>query len=374
MGKLGNGKIALAVASFQGGGAERVITTLANNFITRGVEVDVIVLFNNGFYKEILDNRIKIVELTKPSDGKIFRKIRAFFRLKAYFNNNPGITVMSTLRSMNVFFSFTKLFSAAKPNLFVREADTLDEIDQSSSYSKKFLLVAIKYFYPRQTGVVANCCGTKLDLLRHMPLLQNKIAVIYNPLDLDQIGLLTANIVKDNFVSLVACGRFVPKKNFIDAISALKLVKKTYPKASLTILGEGPELAKLKAHALALDLADSVIFPGFVANPYEYYARAHVFVQTSFYEGFGYVLAEAMAAGTPVVAYDGRGSMREILDNGRYGDLVPLNNIELIANAIVKTIVHPVDQILLAEAVNRFRSTVIADKYFDLLCSGIESK
>lgn len=365
--KLTDRKITLAVASFNGGGAERVMTMLANNFVSRGVSVDFIVLFSKGPYKEILDKRVNIIELTQTNDGKILRKLRAFFRLKNYLNKNPDTPIMVTLRSMNVFFAFTKIFTTNTSRLYVREADTFDEIDRSDRVSKKWFLKIIKYLYPKQAGVIANCMVTKMDLIRHMPLIENKVTVIYNPLDIEMIKASTINVVKSQKISLVACGRLVEKKNFKDSISALKMVKETYPDTTLTILGEGPQLENLKSQSRDLGLAESIFFPGFVDNPFGYFAKAHVFIQTSLYEGFGYVLAEAMAAGTPVVAYDGRGAMREILDNGRFGALVPLGNVELMAKAILSTIEHPVDEMRLLHNVNRFKSADIADKYFELI-------
>ena len=68
------------------------------------------------------------------------------------------------------------------------------------------------------------------------------------------------------------------------------------------ILGEGPRLGSLQALAAELGLAGSVAFPGFLENPHGVFARADVFVHGARWEGFGNVLVEALAAGTPVVA------------------------------------------------------------------------
>lgn len=160
------------------------------------------------------------------------------------------------------------------------------------------------------------------------------------------------------------------KKNFPDLIRSINLVKERYPEVSIDILGQGPEQEKLQKIIDELGLANSVNLVGFVDNPYEYYASANVFVQTSLWEGFGYVLAEAMACGTPVVAYDSKGAMREILDNGKYGLLTPVGDLQALANAIIQQIEQPTPACLLAEAVQRFNVDIIANQYLEAL--GVE--
>jgi glycosyltransferase involved in cell wall biosynthesis len=75
--------------------------------------------------------------------------------------------------------------------------------------------------------------------------------------------------------------------------------------------------------------------PGFISSPGPYFAHAKLFVQTSFFEGFGYVLVEAMAAGTPVIAYDSKGAIREILKDGEYGCLVSVTDIYKLAEKML---------------------------------------
>ena len=160
------------------------------------------------------------------------------------------------------------------------------------------------------------------------------------------------------------------KKNFPDLIRSIVFVKKKYPEIKLNILGQGPEHENLQKLIDELELSSTINLVGFVDNPYEYYASASVFVQTSLWEGFGYVLAEAMACGTPVVAYDSKGAMREILDNGKYGLLTPVGDLQALANAIIQQIEQPTPACLLAEAVQRFNVDIIANQYLEAL--GVE--
>jgi len=104
------------------------------------------------------------------------------------------------------------------------------------------------------------------------------------------------------------------------------------------ILGEGEERPNLEALVRELGLEEDVALPGFVENPYKYMKRAAVFVLSSRWEGFGNVLVEAMALGTPVVATDCPSGPAEILEGGKWGRLVPVGNHEALAEATLQVL------------------------------------
>ncbi len=97
-------------------------------------------------------------------------------------------------------------------------------------------------------------------------------------------------------------------------------------------------MKQLEALTQELGLDEDVSLPGFVDNPYAYMARSAVFVLSSAWEGFGNVLVEAMAVGTPVVSTDCPSGPAEILEGGKWGKLVPVGDIEKIAKAIIDTL------------------------------------
>jgi glycosyltransferase involved in cell wall biosynthesis len=133
------------------------------------------------------------------------------------------------------------------------------------------------------------------------------------------------------------------------------------------ILGEGEERRKLETIVCKLALEDDVLLSGYVDNPYNYMARAAVFVLSSAWEGFGNVLVEAMAAGTPVVSTDCPSGPAEILEGGKWGWLVPVGNPELLAGAISATLVDKADP---AGRINRakdFEVAKICDEYLKVL-------
>lgn len=358
-------KIALACPSFSGGGAERVMVTLANKYIEWGYEVDFIVGFDEGPYKKALNSNVKKFVLYNKSYSRIKRRIRAFLNLRNYLLNSDCDVLMSTIRDFNVFVVTTQLLCGSKVKIILREADTLDRIFENYQLKDKALLALMRFVYPKSLGLVANCKVTKADLSDKVRIKGDAIRVIYNPIDLSAVN--KSEDVDGVNEKIVACGRLNNKKNFTDLIRVIPLVKEKYPNLVLEILGEGQERENLQALIESLNLNNSVKLVGFVDNPYAYYSQADVFVQTSLWEGFGYVLAEAMACGTPVVAYDSKGAMREILADGKYGMLTPVGDLQALADAIVQQIEQPTSLELLNESVQRFDVDTIARQYLDAM-------
>jgi glycosyltransferase involved in cell wall biosynthesis len=118
-----------------------------------------------------------------------------------------------------------------------------------------------------------------------------------------------------------------------------------------------------------LGVADDLSLPGWTTNLFAYMARAAGFVLSSRSEGFGNVLAEAMACGCPVVSTDCPGGPREILDGGRFGRLVPVADDLALARAIRDTLECPPEKHLLRERAACFSVHAQSKSYLDLLAS-----
>jgi glycosyltransferase involved in cell wall biosynthesis len=262
---------------------------------------------------------------------------------------------MVTMRRNNLIVSRIYHLALCHFPLILREASLLN-IEHKKNFKK------IAYWYKKANYIVANSDMTKKDFIEKINLDDNKIIRIYNPL------IIPRSIIKnkkDNIL-ILGCGRLVSGKNFSELIQVMKLIEADIPNAELVIIGDGEDRCNLEHKIAELTLKEKVSLPGLVTNPYDYYLQADVFVQTSLYEGFGYVLPEAMACGTPVVAYDALGAMREILDNGKYGILVEPHNIEALKNAIITQIRNPTPAHILKDAVARFDKDKIVWEYLQL--------
>lgn len=165
---------------------------------------------------------------------------------------------------------------------------------------------------------------------------------------------------------LIAAGRLAPWKGFADLIRAMKELTRTR-QARLLILGDGPLRSELQALIGELDLEDVIVLQGYVANPLKYFSQADVFVLSSHVEGLPNVLVEAMMCGCTPVSTDCPTGPREVLQDGKYGYLVPMRDPVAMAAAIGQALDNPIPKHLLDEAVLPFEENTVIQRHFEIL-------
>lgn len=165
---------------------------------------------------------------------------------------------------------------------------------------------------------------------------------------------------------IVAAGRLAPWKCFPDLIRAMEVLARRVP-ARLLILGDGPMRRELEAQIARAGLSASVQLVGYVENPLKYFRRADVFVLSSRVEGLPNVLVEAMMCGCTPVSTDCPTGPRELLQDGRYGYLVPVGDPNAMAAAVEQALDDPIPGERLAEAVAPFEENAVIDRHFELL-------
>lgn len=175
---------------------------------------------------------------------------------------------------------------------------------------------------------------------------------------------------------LVGMGRLSPEKDHITLIDAFADLRnrKGLP-LTLTLLGEGPQRPYIEARAREKGVADALYLPGFSQAPLRHLADADVFVLSSRREAFGYVLVEALSMGVPVVSTDCPYGPRYILDDGRFGELVPVGDAQAVAEAVAAILEGPpIERSQLEARARDFESGAVADRYLEVIAQSIGAR
>lgn len=174
---------------------------------------------------------------------------------------------------------------------------------------------------------------------------ESRISVVRNGVDVSDLQAATRSsrprLPDGEGPLVVGVGRLVHQKGFDLLVRAHARVVAAGVPHRLLLLGEGPEAAALARLAEQLGVSDSVHLPGFSRAPLPVVAAADLFCLPSRWEGFGQTLAEAMVAGTPVVAADCVSGPRHLLADGAFGDLVPVEDVAALAAAVERHLRQP---------------------------------
>ncbi|RYY06400.1 MAG: glycosyltransferase, partial [Alphaproteobacteria bacterium] len=202
---------------------------------------------------------------------------------------------------------------------------------------------------------------------------RSKHRCVYNIVDRTASLVRMAEPVDDPWLRdggppvLVAAGSLAHYKGFDVLIEAFALVRAGGTNTRLVILGEGDDRGRLEEQIARHRLGDTVRLPGRVPNPLAWFARVPVFVLSSRLEGMPNVLVEAMACGCTVVAVDCPTGPRELLDDGRFGYLVPMEDPAALANGIVRALASPIDPATLDDALSPFAAERVIADHFEML-------
>lgn len=355
--------VSLFLRGLHCGGAERAMINLADGFVNRGLNVDMVLIRAEGPYLEQLNPEVRVVDLA--AQWKPF----SVPKLAQYLKDVNPKTLIASLHYPCEIALWAKQLAGSSTRVMVVEHNTLSVEDKRSIHHLTPLMA--KWFYPWADQIVAVSYGVADDLARVMGVGSDRIQVIYNPVLLPQVLTQAKEPVNHPWFApgeppvILGVGRLTPQKGFPTLIRAFARVRQTMA-ARLVILGEGPDLEQLQALAEDLGVADSVAFPGFLINPYAYMAKSAVFVMSSVYEGLGNVLIEAMGVGTPVISTDCKSGPSEILAKGKYGALTPVGDSEAIAQEILKVLkgeTATVDP----QWLDQFTLDACVQKYLDLL-------
>lgn len=358
--------VSIVLPDLRGGGAERVAINLANSFVTRGHEVEVVLLTATGQFFDLLHPEVKVVDLMTP-------RVRwAVIPMIRYLRSRQPATVLAFMWPLTVLVPLACIIARVSTRVVVAEHTTWSRSDLLKRPTLGWQIrTSMHHFFQKVDAVVTVSQGAADDLARFAKLSPQSITVVYNPIVGDEKPPSTVSLEPSKWWSgphkrVLAVGALIGAKDFPTLLSAFALLRQKCD-ARLLILGEGECRFELQQQVKQLGMESSVFMPGFVRDTVPYYRQADLHVLSSVCEGFGNVIVEALAAGTPVVSTDCPSGPREILSDGKFGRLVPVGDIVALAVAMEYSLLQTHDRAALKMRAQDFSITKAVDHYEALL-------
>lgn len=355
-------QILFVLPNLRGGGAEKLNINLANYFINKNYNVTIIILNNKNDYKELINNKIKIINLnSKRLMSSIPMLVYNFFTI----NPSYTLTSMWPLTSISII---SWLLSGKKGKLFASEHNMLSiasikELKISSF--KVWLSITLTYNFCNK--VIAVSYGVKNDLYKISRLIKKKVSVIYNPISFNYNEHIEDNQIKweESGFKILNVGSLIKQKDQKTLIESFKLVLREVD-AQLIIIGEGDLYSDLKNQINELGLHNKIKILPFTKNLYKFYEEADLFVLSSLWEGFGNVIVESLEMGTPVVSTNCQSGPSEIINSTDFGELVPISDPKKLSIAILSSLRKKYDKNKLIEKARFYSVERIGNLYLKL--------
>ena len=369
----GRATLALLLPSLAAGGVGRATLALARAFVDAGHRVDLVLCRAEGSYLDAVPAGVNLVTLRRESRliarmrlvrmdpggvGALLRPALLPTRpapvqpyladLTRYLQQVRPAVLLSAKTPTNLLALWARRLSSVATRVVVAEHAQLSQsIARSRKWRWRYIAPLVARSYPQADAIVCVSDGVADDLAHTARLPRARIHTIHNPVVTPELAARAAEPPPHSWLEdragppvVLAAGRLVAEKNFSLLLRAFAQLRSQRP-VRLLILGEGRERKRLEGLARELGIAADVALPGYVANPYAAFARAHLFALSSDSEGLPTVLIEALACGCPVVSTDCPSGPAEILARGRYGTLVPPGDAAALAQGMARTLDAP---------------------------------
>ena len=359
---------AIFLPSFEKGGVERMMVNLARGFASIGHYPDFVVKNAGSPYLADLPDKVNLIEL-----DKLHRDTGAAAAL--YLDHAAPQALLTSKEENDEIAVKAKERSGANTRIVMRlpvHVTSRLKYKRQGPLKTWMTSAKLKKILGKADSLVAVSHGVAEDIFAITGIPLEKIKVIRNPVITPELkDLATAPVdhewlLQKDIPVLLGIGRLGRQKNFELLIKAFNEMRSRID-CRLIILGEGRRRSSLEKLVNRLGLNEYVELPGFVVNPFAYLAKSDLFVLSSLWEGSPNALAEALALGIPVVSTDCDSGPHEILQDSRYGRLVPVNDDEKLAEAMISTLSNPLQSEILREAVAEYTIERAARAYLDIL-------
>jgi glycosyltransferase involved in cell wall biosynthesis len=351
------------------GGVTPWLTNLATGLQRRGIAPDILVSApqNAALRHDNMPPGVSIINLGR-------NRLTTVFSLISYLRRSRPRVLLAAGYRYNSLALTAARFATAPLRVYASVHENVSAGSQELSASKRRQRFrAIARTYPRANGVIAVSHGVAEDLIDRIGLPPSRIKVIYNPVVPANLAALMQVPAQHPWLQgdgdppvILGVGRLERQKDFPTLLRAFARIN-VHRSYRLIILGEGSQRGWLTSLIGELGISDAVSLPGHVSNPYAYMARSVLFVLSSRWEGFGNVLAEALAAGIPAISTDCPSGPREILKDGVYGPLVPVGDVTALAETMTRVLQDPLPASVLRARGQEFAVEACVDAYIDYL-------
>lgn len=319
-------------------------------------------------------------ESSTPKHNPIMRPLRRIGRtlsqLTSLIRHGRRVDVIVLTWEKGLALSLPSLaaFLLRKPTIAILQNNVEQSLNDYTSNGTLWKYI-LRQTYARALAVV--CVSYDLtDIVARLGVSKDKIVAIPNAVDVERVRSLAketppSDLDLESQPTIVAIGRLSRQKGFDYLIPAHAKVVRGGIRHTLILIGNGPDRNELTELAKNEGVDDSVVFLGYQSNPYPVLSSASLCCMSSRYEGRSLVLAEAALLGVPIIATDCPTGPREVLEDGRYGDLVESESIDALALAIDRHLRSPQRLLEKAQASSRDSKRLsiehCAERFLDLL-------
>ena len=323
------------------GGAERVMTLLANATAKRGIETDMVVLQDMERTYQV-DEKVNIIQFKHEKYNPIIKAFKRIMDLRHIMRKGK-------------YDGFYTIISQG----FKKENLIISERNDPRRFKQLYVKIGRKLLYPLaskfvfQTEDAMNCFPENI---------RKKSYVISNPINENLPEPYTGERDKE----VIAIGRLVSQKNFPMAINAFEKFYNKNPEYKFTIYGDGPLRESLEKAIKEKELENVINLPGFSKNIIEDIKKAGIYISSSDFEGISNAMLEAMAMGIPTVCTDCPiGGAKMTIKNNENGVLVPVGDEDALYRAMDKVANDSTFAKEISENAIKIREELSIDKILD---------
>lgn len=358
-------KITFVTSTLTSGGAERVISLLANNFAERGYEVEMIALTSISPDYYSLNPKVKFIHADKVSKGGLLGELWWFRR---HIKKEQSDVVISFMEAVYEFV----LLALLGTNIPVISSERKDPATLGPLRNiLRWILLPTATAHVVQTQHIKQYYHQRI---------QKKTHIIYNPVN-ERVFMVKVDGLKvkedglkvkgeERINRIISVGRLYPQKNQKMMIEAFAQISERYPDWKLVIYGEGYLRKDLESLVERLKVKDKVLLPGRCETVIEEVAQSKVFCLSSDYEGMSNAMIEALCVGTPVISTRVSGT-DELIRDGENGLLVDIGDTEGLAQAFEKLLSNQELRAQLSKEgqklATKFKIDTIVDQWEELI-------